>query len=63
MIEFPDRLSALAALLEAGQPVNLAVLAKLQALDVARIGQRFAQEAMQRDAQQTEEMRRIMEGQ
>lgn len=56
MIAIPDRLSGLMARLEAGDVItreDLARIETLQALDVARIGEQFAQEAMARDDERT----------
>lgn len=52
MIQLPDRIGPLIAKLEAGEDVSqweVDRLAALQALDIARIGTEFAQEAMRRD--------------
>lgn len=52
MVKFPDRLSGLIATIEAGKiPAreDLERIALLQALDVAKMGEDFAREAIERD--------------
>lgn len=59
----PDRISELMNLLEAG-PISQAEvnrLAILQALDVAKLGEDFAREAIQREKDATAEMKKISE--
>ena len=60
MVELPDRLSSLIELLEKGQPVTQAELnrlATLQAIDVARMGEQFARQAIDADSKQAELLR------
>lgn len=65
MIFPPSRISALIKRLEAGESVSqedVDRLATLQALDLAVMGEEFALEAVQREADYTQEFRRQLEG-
>lgn len=46
MITLPDRISGAIAALEKGEQVDWQKLADLQALDLARIGRQFAEQAI-----------------
>lgn len=55
---FPDRLGPLIARLEAGQPVtqgDLRLIATLQVLDIAKIGEDFVRDKMQRERDRLEQ--------
>lgn len=56
----PDRISKLIASIEAGETVtqrDVNRVAALQALDLAKLGEDFAREAIQADQQLTDEFR------
>ncbi len=64
MITFPDRLTPLMARLESGDILtkeDYRRLAMLQALDVARIGEQYVQQALARDAERTAEFKQSLE--
>lgn len=64
MITFPARITKLIERLEAGDdptPEELARLGRLQALDVARIGEEYVQQAVAENERRTEEFRQILE--
>ena len=59
MIEVPDRIGNLIKRLEAGESVtrqDVARLAALQSLDLAKIGEDFARQAMLADESQSKEL-------
>lgn len=53
-MQFPDRISGAIAALERGEQVDWNKIHDLQALDLAVIGQQFAQEAMDFNAEMDE---------
>lgn len=56
----PDRLGSILARIEAGEDVTQAELdriARMQTLDIARLGRQFITEALQRDTELTEVLR------
>ncbi len=60
----PDRIGGLIKRLEAGESVtqqDVDRLATLQLLDIAKAGEDFARETIQRDADRTEAMRKSLE--
>jgi len=64
VITFPDRLTPLMARIEIGDELTLEDyrrLARLQALDIAIIGQEYVQQAIARDSEQTAEFKRHLE--
>lgn len=64
MIQLPDRLASLVAKIEAGEAVtsdDIDRIASLQALDLARAGRMFVQQACAAEEKQTEELRKALE--
>ena len=62
MVTLPDRLSDLIQQLEAGHAAtdaDIRTLCALQALDLARIGEQFARQTIERETEQT---RRLEQG-
>jgi len=63
-VTFPDRLSGLIRQLESGQPlarVDVRRVAQLQALDLLKIGEDFAREAIANERAATDEYAAILE--
>ena len=61
---FPDRISPLIERLERGLPISkedLHRMVAIQALDLARIGEDFAREGIQREREHTERFRQSEE--
>lgn len=64
MIDFPDRLSPLIQLLEAGTdptPDQIRRVAQLRALDLAKIGEDFAKEMIAEEYRRTAEFAALLE--
>ena len=59
MIQTPDRLAAVAAAIEQGKPIDLKKVAALQALDLARAGRQFVEEAVKRHEDADEQAGRL----
>lgn len=60
MISFPSRLRAAREQIEAGESVDWGRLAELQALDIAIIGEEFAEESIRSDEAATNELERLL---
>lgn len=60
MITVPDRISVAIAAMEKGEQVDWRKLASLQALDIARVGQQFVEEAIVFQEQQTELAKQLL---
>lgn len=62
MISAPNRIAEAIAHLEKGEQVDWHALANLQALDLVQIGQQFMEDAILFNEQQTEVVRKAIEG-
>jgi hypothetical protein len=65
MIEIPSRISALIERVERGDdptPEELRRIQLLQAFDLAKAGEDYARQAMEREERRTEEFRQLLEG-
>ena len=56
MISTPDRIGDVIAALERGEQVDWAKVGDLQALDLARVGRQFMEQAVAHDAAMTAEI-------